>query len=303
MSAQLETSQPDPAVRTRSTGTAPTARRPRRRRPLSRIAGDIALTIGIVLIVLPFAYTLVTTLRPREDVIADPMGWPSRLTFANVAEAFTKMDYGRGLINSLVIVLCSSILTIVLGSLAAYPLARITRGWTAWTYRLFIAGSTVPVFVLIAPLYLLMRDLNLLDTYFGVILAYAAISLPVAIFFYTSFLRQVPVELEEAAAIDGAGPVRVFFVVLFPLLQPITATLATFLTLSVWNDLVIPLVFLPSPGKHTVMVNAYALIGSYTLDPTLLFPAALLGVAPLVLLFLLLQRQVVDGMTMGAVKG
>ncbi len=123
-----------------------------------------------------------------------------------------------------------------------------------------------------------------------------------AIFFYTSFFRQIPLELEEAAALDGASAIRTFFVVLFPLLRPITATLATFLTITVWNDLVVPLVFVQNPALKTVMVNAYSLIGSYSLDPSLLFPAALLGVAPLLVVFVILQRQVVAGLTMGAVK-
>jgi raffinose/stachyose/melibiose transport system permease protein len=169
-------------------------------------------------------------------------------------------------------------------------------------YRIFIAGSTVPIFVIIAPLYLLLRDAGLLNSYAGIILTYTAINLPVAIFFYTSFFRQIPIELEEAAAIDGSGPIRTFFVVLFPLLRPVTATLATFLTLSVWNDLIVPLVFVQDPALKTVMVNAYSLVGSYTLDPSLLFPAALLGVAPLLIVFAFLQRQVVSGLTMGAVK-
>jgi raffinose/stachyose/melibiose transport system permease protein len=169
-------------------------------------------------------------------------------------------------------------------------------------YRIFIAGSTVPVFVLIAPLYLFLRDLGLLNSYAGIILTYTAMNLPVAIFFYTSFFRQIPIELEEAAAIDGSGPVRTFFVVLFPLLRPVTATLATFLTLGVWNDLVIPLVFVQDPTLKTVMVNAYSLVGSHTLDPSLLFPAALLGVAPLLIVFAFFQRYIVSGLTMGAVK-
>ena len=212
------------------------------------------------------------------------------------------MNYAQGLLSSTIDLAGALFLTIVVGSLAAYPLARITRSWATWVYRIFIAGSTVPIFVLIAPLYLLLRDAGLLNSYAGIILTYTAINLPVAIFFYTSFFRQIPIELEEAAAIDGSGPIRTFFVVLFPLLRPVTATLATFLTLSVWNDLLVPLVFVQDPALKTVMVNAYSLVGSYTLDPSLLFPAALLGVAPLLIVFAFLQRYIVSGLTMGAVK-
>ena len=274
----------------------------RERRGLWSRVGDVILAIAVVLIIAPFAYTVVTSLRPAVDVINDPLGWPTSLTIDNIANAFSKMNYAQGLLSSTIILVGATILTIVVGSLAAYPLARITRSWTTWVYRIFIAGSTVPIFVLIAPLYLFLRDLGLLNSYAGVILTYTAINLPVAIFFYTSFFRQIPIELEEAAAIDGSGPVRTFFVVLFPLLRPVTATLATFLTLGVWNDLIIPLVFVQDAALKTVMVNAYSLVGSYTLDPSLLFPAALLGVAPLLIVFVFLQRYIVSGLTMGAVK-
>lgn len=285
--------------------TSRPARRPGarlgRRGPLSLI-GDVVLGLAVVLIFAPFAYTIVTSLRPASDVVKDPLGWPTSLTIDNITNAYSKMNYTQGMLSSTIVLVGTLVLTIVAGSLAAYPLARITRSWATWVYRIFIAGSTVPIFVILAPLYLLLRDVGLLNSYAGIILADTAINLPVAIFFYTSFFRQIPIELEEAAAIDGSGPVRTFFVVLFPLLRPVTATLATFLTLSVWNDLVVPLVFVQDPELKTVMVNAYALVGSHTLDPTLLFPAALLGVAPLLIVFAFLQRYIVSGLTMGAVK-
>ena len=265
-------------------------------------AGNIALVIVVTAIIVPFFFTLLTSLRTSRDVANNPLGFPSSLTLENFAAVFQKMNYGPGLLNSVLILVFSLLVTILLGALAAYPLARVSKNWTSWVYRLFIAGSTIPVFVLIAPLYLLQRDLGLLNSHAGVILAYAALNLPMAIFFYTSFFRQIPIELEEAAALDGASPVRIFFTILFPLLRPITATLATFLTLAIWNDLIIPLVFLQNPAYKTVMVNAYSLIGTFTIDPTVLFPAALLGVAPLLVVFMFLQRQVVDGLTMGAVK-
>lgn len=190
----------------------------------------------------------------------------------------------------------------VIGSLASYPLARITQHWSTTLYRLFILGTSIPVFVVVAPLYLLMRDLNLLDSYAGVVFIYTALYLPVAVFFYTSFIRSIPVDLEEAASLDGCGAFRTFFTIILPLLRPVTSTMLTFVALQVWNDLVVPLVFLQNPDKRTVMVNAYSFIDPHTVQPTTLFPAALLGVLPLLLIFIFLQRQVVAGMSAGAVK-
>ncbi|MFE7277914.1 carbohydrate ABC transporter permease [Streptomyces sp. NPDC057623] len=271
-------------------------------RKITGSLGTGLLCLGVLVFVLPFLFTVVTSLRTAADVAHSPLGFPDSLTLKNFSNAFSQIHYGRSALNTLLITGLSCLAITVLGSLASYPLARITQGWSTWMYRLFILGTSVPVFVVVAPLYLLMRDLNLLDNYAGVVFIYTAMFLPVSVFFYTSFIRSIPVDLEEAAALDGCGAFRTFFVIILPLLRPITSTLLTFVCIQVWNDLVIPLVFLQDPGKRTVMVNAYAFLDPHTVQPTTLFPAALLGVAPLLLVFIFLQRHVVAGMSAGAVK-
>ncbi|NEB04280.1 carbohydrate ABC transporter permease [Streptomyces sp. SID13726] len=273
-----------------------------RRRRATGLLGTALLCLGVLLFVLPFLFTVVTSLRTAADVAGSPLGIPHTFTLDNFSHAFSQIHYGRSALNTLLITGLSCLSITVLGSLAAYPLARITQGWSTWVYRLFILGTSVPVFVVVAPLYLLMRDLNLLDNYAGVVFIYTAMFLPVAVFFYTSFIRSIPMDIEEAAALDGCGAFRTFFVIILPLLRPITSTLLTFISLQVWNDLVVPLVFLQDPDKRTVMVNAYSFIDPHTVQPTTLFPAALLGVAPLFLIFVFLQRHVVAGMSAGAVK-
>ncbi len=280
-------------------------RRPsgRRRQPeVRRRIGDVALFVAVVLIVLPLVLTVFASLRTPAAVAANPLGIPVEPTLDNFRLAYSRMNYAPSVVNTLVILGGSLIVIIGFGALAAYPLARLTRRWAAGVYRFFILGMTLPIFVIIGPLFVLYRDAGLLDSRIGVILTYAGLFLPVAIFFYTSFLRQIPVELEEAASLDGAGTFRTFWVVLFPLMRPITATLVIYLSLHIWNDLVVPLVFLSDPGKRTVMVNAYAFINPYTVDPTELFPAAILGVLPLVVVFAFMQRRVVAGLTMGVGK-
>ena len=266
------------------------------------ITSNIVLAAVVALILIPLVLTVFASLRTSADVARNPLGFPIPATTENFITAFTQMNYLVSVRNTIIIMVISVFFVVILGALAAYPLARLTRRWTAWVYRLFIIGMTLPVFVIIAPLYLLQRDLGLLNTWAGVILTYIGLNLPVAIFFYTSFLRQISVELEEAAELDGASTLRIFRVIIFPLLQPITATLMIFVALQIWNDLIIPLVFLRDPELRTVMVNAYAFINPNTVDPTTLFPAALLGVLPLILIFALMQRNVVQGLTLGAGK-
>lgn len=272
------------------------------RKKLGRIAGNTGLLVVVLFFMMPLVLTVFASLRTPKAVAENPLGLPLEPTLDNFVTALGRMNYLVSLGNTIIILSCSLVLIVGLGSLAAYPLARLTRRWTNLVYRMFILGMTLPIFVIIGPLYILQRDLGILDTQFGVIMTYVGLFLPVAIFFYTSFLRQIPVELEEAAELDGAGTFRIFRVVIFPLLRPITATLMIYLALHIWNDLVVPLVFLSDTNKRTIMVNAYAFINPYTIDPTELFPAAILGVLPLVVVFMFMQRRVVQGLTLGAGK-
>jgi ABC-type glycerol-3-phosphate transport system permease component len=263
---------------------------------------DVLIVLAAVAFISPFLFTLLASFRTAGDLASAPLGWPRELTLDNYVTAVDQIRYLPSALNTVLLTVASCVVVSVIGAMAAYPLGRMTSRLSSLVYRLFVIGLTIPVFVLIAPLYLLMRDLDLLDTHLGLVIIYTALNLPVAVFFYTSFVRQIPEDLEEAAALDGCGPLRTFFLVVFPLMRPVTGTLLTFVSLQVWNNLVIPLVFLQDPGKSTVMANAYSFADPHTLQPTQLFPAALLGALPLLLLFLVFQRQVVQGITQGATK-
>lgn len=285
-----------------STVTLTRTTRPTTTRWIGRRLGDIALGVGIAALVVPFLIAVSIALRPAADVAADPLGFPTNLTLDNFVRTAQQIDYWRSTLNSLIFTVSSSIIVVLLGSMVSYPIARMTRRWTNSVYRYFIVGLTIPFFVLVAPLYLLFRDLQLLNTHLGTIIIYSAMNLPIAVFFFSSFIRNVPVELEEAAAIDGSGPYRTFFTIVLPLLRPVVATLLTTLVLGIWNDLLVPLIFMQGTENRTVMSNAFALLDPRKVDPTTLFPAALLGVAPLLVVFLVLQRQIIDGIAAGAVK-
>lgn len=293
----LAPQEPDPPV-----GGTKLRAGSRSRLGLGRRLGDVTLFVAVFAIFAPLLLTVFASLRTPAEVAKNPLGLPLNPTLDNFKIAYDRMDYAVSVVNTVVILVGSLVIIVGFGALAAYPLARLTRRWTTAAYRFLLLGMSLPIFVIIGPLFVLQRDLGLLDSRLGVILTYSGLFLPVAIFFYTSFIRQIPIELEEAASLDGAGTFRILWVVVFPLMRPITATLGIYLTLHIWNDLVVPLVFLSDPAKRTVMVNAYANINPYTVDPTELFPAAILGVLPLVVIFVFMQRRVVAGLTMGGVK-
>ena len=272
------------------------------RRARQRVVAGVVVLVCVVYL-LPVIFTLTTSMKPASEARGDPFALPSSITWSNYSNAFESMNYVKSLLNSLILTLGAAVLTVVIGSLAAYPLARYSRKWTKAVYFLFGFGLTVPVFALLTPLFLLLRDLGLLDSHVGVILIYTSLNLPLAVFFYTSFLRSVPLEVEEAARIDGCGPWLTFRLITFPLLKPITATLSIFVVLGTWNDVIVPLVFFTDPSKHTIVRSALAFVGTYTFDPSQLFPAVVLAMLPLTVAFIILQRRVVEGIASGGVRG
>lgn len=265
--------------------------------------GTALAAVLTLITLLPIFYMLVMSVRTRTEISEAPLAFPQQLHLDNFSQAFAGMRYWQSLGNTLLVTVLATALVVVMGSLAAYPLSRVRSRISTATYALFVLGLTIPGFAGLTPLYLLMRHLHLLNTYAGAVLLYAVGNLPLAIFFYTGFLRAIPRELEEAAAIDGCTPLQTFRFVVFPLLGPVTGTLAMFVTLSVWNDLLTPLLFLSRDGQQTVMLSAFRFVGTYGIDPTKLFPACVLGVLPLLIMFFILQRSIVSGISAGAVKG
>jgi raffinose/stachyose/melibiose transport system permease protein len=276
-------------------------RRGRRHTLRSRISSAGLLLLTLILVA-PILLMVKVSLQSDSDATAHPLGLPEHVQWSNYSNAFGAMDYGRSVFNTVLITGGAALIVLLTGSLCAWPLARLARRWTKVVYQFFVAGLTIPVFVMITPLYILMRDLHLLNTFTSAILAEAAVSLPFAVLFFTSFLRSVPAELEEAAAIDGAGPLRTYWHVVLPLLRPASATLIITLTLAVWNDLIIPLVMLSSDDKQTITLDIYNTIGTHTYSASQLLPSVVLGTAPLLIVFLILQKHIVAGISAGVGK-
>jgi raffinose/stachyose/melibiose transport system permease protein len=270
------------------------------RRHLRHILSATLLVAFTVVMLLPLVIVVNISFRPLTDAGASALDLPSHLAWINYIDVFHQMNYLTSVANTLVITTASVALVVLTGSCCAWAIVRPARRWSTWTYQIFVSGLTIPVFVLLTPLFLLMRDLDLLDNYLSVIIANAALNLPFAVFFYSSFLRSVPAELEDAAAVDGAGLVTTYWRIVFPLLIPATATLAILISLGTWNDLVLPLVFLSSPEKSTVTLSVYSFLGTGGRFTTAqLFPAVVLATLPLFAVFLALQRYIVAGITAG----
>ncbi|WP_166678135.1 carbohydrate ABC transporter permease [Kribbella kalugense] len=273
-----------------------------RHRPIRAISTAGLVLFGL-LVLSPIVLMFSDSLRSDADVDAHPLGIPVHPEWHNYSAAFHEMNFSRTLGNTVLITGCSALVVALTGSMCAWSIVRHARRWSAITYQVFVAGLALPIFVLITPLYQLMHQLNLLDSFMGIILAYTALGLPFAVFFFTSFLRSVSVELEEAATIDGCGVIGTYWHVVLPMLRPATATLIIFSSLSVWNDLVLPLILLTSDSKKTVTLSVYSTIGTHSYSVGQLLPTVVLGTVPLFVIFLILQRHIVAGIGAGATKG
>lgn len=270
--------------------------------PVKQFLAHVFVLGLVAVMLLPVAYMVLMSFRNGQEVVNAPLALPEHWRFENYANAYEKMSYLRSILNSLGITIAVTIAVSFTGALAAYPLSRSKSRSTQVTISLLSLCLATPSFVTITPIYETFARIGLLDTYLGVILAFTALNLPLAIFFYTSFIRAIPKELEEAAELDGCSQFQIFWYVIRPLLGPATATLSLFVMLMVWNDFIYPLLLLTDDKKFTVMMSVYHFVGNHSLNPEELFPAAVLGSLPLLVLFIVFQRRIVNGITAGAVK-
>lgn len=270
---------------------------------------SLAITeLGLILLALiwfiPVYYLLVTTFKTPQDATAHPLGLPETWVFENYVTAWNNMQYPRALGNTLFITVCSVALVVLLGSLAGYALARTKTKWGNRMFLFFLCGLMVPFQMNIISLYKIVKSLGLMNSVFAVILVNTAINLPQSIFLCKEFVNtSVPMELEEAADIDGVGPFGKFFKLVLPLMKPVLSTTIIIVTLNVWNEFLTPTLFLQSRQNDVLLQEVSRNIGQFSTDWTAMFPMLMLGVAPLMIFYVFMQKYIIGGVAAGAVKG
>lgn len=265
---------------------------------------EIIMIVLAVIWFIPIYYLIVTTLKNPQEATLNPLGLPSKLQLQNYVEAWKNMQFPRAFANTLIITVSAVCLIVVLGSMAAYALARTRSRASNWLFLLFLSGLIVPFQMNIVSLYKIVKNLHLMNSLLAVILVDVAINTPQAIFLFKEFIETtVPKELEEAAAIDGCSVFRKFFMIVLPLLKPVISTVVIVVTLNVWNEFMTPLLFLQSREKDVILQEVTRNIGQFSTDWTALFPMLMLGVAPLMIFYIFMQKYIIAGVSAGAVKG
>lgn len=269
-------------------------------RALSR---RIILAIYLVLIVVPLLVVLFGAFKTTPELFNAPFSLPKTLSLDNYSRVLTGGGLGIAAANSAIVAIFSVPLTLIIGSLAGYGVARI-RGWTSWLiFGFIVLGMSVPAQATMIPQYVLFGRLNLLNSLIGLILIEIVSTLPVAVFIMGGFMRTLPREIYEASSIDGSGPWRTYRSIVMPLSAPSIAATAIFLFVMHWNSLLYPLMFISDPLKRTLPLALLGFQGEYLTNYPLLFSGVILASLPVVVAYIFLQRYFVAGMTAGLSKG
>ncbi len=265
---------------------------------------SIFLLALVLLWMIPVYYLVVSTFKTGAQVAADPLGLAKSLDFSGYVEAFYGMEFPRALSNTVFIAVMSVTVNLSVSTLAAYTLARRKNKVNSAIYVFFLVGMMVPVQMGLSGLYRIMSALHLVNNLFSVVLINAAGSTISSIFLVKSFISSaIPVEIEEAARIDGCGVYAVLFKIVIPLLKPVLATVSIMVMLGTWNDYLNPSLFLHSREKSVILQEVYRNVGQFSTDWASLFPMLILGILPLTIIYLLLQKFIISGVTQGSVKG
>lgn len=259
---------------------------------------EVVMIIVAVLFFIPLYIMVNTSFRESNDQAA-PLALPTQFTFDNFTEAWTQGNLGNALVNSGIVAVVSTVVIVLFAAFASYPLARSMRRWSKLTYLGFLVGLLLPFQLALIPLYTTFRDLGLLGSVASLIIFYVGSQMPFSIFLYAGFLRALPVEYEEAASVDGAGAIATFWRVVFPLLRPVTGTVAILNLINIWNDFFTPLLYLSGSGQQTVPVAVYSFFGQYSTQWNLVFAALVISIAPVLILYFILQKTVISGFASG----
>ncbi|HET6340681.1 MAG TPA: carbohydrate ABC transporter permease [Gemmatimonadota bacterium] len=261
-----------------------------------------ALLLGVVLSLTPLVWMLSASFMPTGQASGYPPSFlPSAVTLEHYRDLFTRLDLGRTLFNSAFLATAVTLISLLVNSMAGYAFAKLRFRGRDPVFQGLLAALVIPVQVAMLPLFLMMKELGLVNTYGGVIVP--AMASIFGIFLIRQYALTIPDELIDAARIDGAGEFRIYRSVVLPLLAPILVTLAVFTFLAVWNDFMWPLIVLTDSDMYTLPVALANLMGEHAQDTELMMAGSVLTVLPVLVLFLALQRYYIEGVMLGSVKG
>lgn len=265
---------------------------------------SILLIIGTLFILLPLYITVITALKTPEELATNSLlALPQSFRWENFTDAIRMTGFFDALKNSLIITIPTVILTVLFHSIVGYVIARnMHKKSVKLVYYYIVSAMFVPFSIIMLPLVTQTAKLGI-DNHYGMIILYLVLNLAFNTFLYTNFIKSIPIELEEAAVIDGASEWKIFWEIIFPLLKPMNATVAILTGLGTWNDFMLPLVILGGKSNTaTIPLTQYIFESQFSTNYTLAFASYLLAMAPMLIAYIFSQKYVISGVTQGALK-
>jgi raffinose/stachyose/melibiose transport system permease protein len=264
---------------------------------------EVIVWVVALLVLLPFYFLIAMALKPDSELLTTSLSAPpSSPTFSNFVDVLTEGGQSSillGLVRSVIVTVGSIVGLVLFGSLAAYVLARSTRRWGSLAFYLFLIAIILPAQLGLIPLYIGARQAGLVGNLWGLVIIYVGSLMPLSVFLYAGFFRGLGRDYEEAAAIDGAGPARVFFGIVLPLMAPATGTVAILTGLIVWNDFFTSLIFLGGSDNQTLPVSMYYYVGSLVSAWNKIFAIVVISMVPILIFYLFAQKRFIQGFAGG----
>ncbi|EXX89482.1 sugar ABC transporter permease [Paenibacillus darwinianus] len=264
---------------------------------------EIAAILLAIVFLIPFYFLIGNSLKPFAEILLDSAALPKKLNWDNYAKAWEIMKYPRAFGNSLLITVTSIAGLVWISSMAAYRMVRRPTKYNQILFLLFVAAMVIPFQSIMIPLMRVANWFSLMGSMPGLWFAYLGFGSSLTIFLYHGFVKSIPLEIEESAVVDGCSPYGVFWRIVFPLLKPMTVTIVILNSLWIWNDFLLPQLMLSGPELRTIPLSTFSFFGQYTKKWDLALAALVMGVTPIVIFFLTLQRHIIEGITAGSVKG
>jgi len=260
------------------------------------------MAIYVLLIFYPLFNMVISSLKTTREIFANPFGLPETLLFENYRTVWVVRGFGVYFKNSVFVTFIAMVFVILLGSMASYGVSRYKYKLQTWVYMLFLSGIMLPLKIAIIPLFLLIKNLGLMDTHISIIMIFIAMGLPSTVFILSGFMKTIPIDLEYAARIDGCNDWGIYRRIVMPITKSAIALVTIYNAVPIWNDFFFPLVFIQSNRLKTLPVGLSTFFGQFSTNWSLLFTGLSIAILPMLLLYIFMAKYFIRGMTAGAIK-
>ncbi|MDO3412124.1 carbohydrate ABC transporter permease [Saccharibacillus sp. CPCC 101409] len=264
---------------------------------------EILLVLVGLLFLVPFYFLLSNSLKTFGEILSDSASLPSSIQWANYKAGWEAINFPSAFKNSLIITIASNLLLVLFSSMTAYQMVRRDSLYNRLLFGVFVAAMVIPFQSIMLPLMDVTSRTGFSDSLWGLVICYIGFGAPLSVFLFHGSMKSIPLEIEQAARVDGSGTYGVFFRIVYPMMRPMFVTVIILNTLWIWNDYLLPSLVLTSESLQTIPIATYMLFGQYTKQWDLALPALVLGIAPVIVFFLAMQKYIVSGIAAGAVKG